>query len=120
MLAFAIRVGGCLIAEHYGHERRSAQRFDSEAHTEFGDGQNGGTEEQLGDSHEDARDRQFADSPGVGQRRRPHVVGRQGHPEEIASEHYDDHQHGSQDCVSGHDQTHSQKEHLHEFLVNGV
>jgi hypothetical protein len=34
----------------------------------------------------------------------PHVVRRQGHRQKITGDHQDDHQHGGQDRLPGHDQ----------------
>ena len=72
------------------------------------------------DTHENARDRQVADPPCTWHRGRPHVVRRQGHAKEVAGDHDNDHQHGGQDRVSGHDQADRQEEHLHDFLGDGI
>ena len=79
-----------------------------------------GAEDQLADPHDDAGDRQIADLPGVWRGRRPDIVGRQRHAEEVAGDHDQDHQQRRQDCMAGHEQADRQKQHLDGFLGDGV
>jgi hypothetical protein len=61
-----------------------------------------------------------ADLPRIWHLRWLHSVSGQGHGQKVARDHHDDHQHGSQNRMPGHDQADGQQEHLHDLLGHGI
>ena len=96
------------------------QPIDVESGEVRANSQDGHAKRQLAESHDGAGDRQIADSPDIGQRRGPHVVRRQRHPEDVADDHDQRHQQRRQDRLPGHDEPDRDEEHLHDLLVDGV
>jgi hypothetical protein len=82
--------------------------------------QNADAESQFGNTHEDGRDRQFANAPAIGQWGWLDIVSGQRHAEQVPHHHHDDHQHRRQNRVSGHYEADTQQQHLHDFLGQGI
>jgi len=89
-----VGIGRRLVAEHDDNEAQSLQRAYGESHTVNTEDEDGCTEEQLADAHDNAGDRQIADLPRVRRCRWPDIIGRQRHAKEIACDHDKDHQQG--------------------------
>ena len=94
MTTLTIGIGRGLVAEYDDNEAQGLQCAYGEPHPVNTEDEDGCTEEQLADSHDNAGDRQIADLPGVRRGRRPDIVGRQRHAEEVAGDHDKDHQQG--------------------------